>query len=33
MTQLEEREFSFDYDNALRFIIEYDFLPRSEINF
>ncbi|MCI0470475.1 MAG: hypothetical protein L0Y73_02330, partial [Candidatus Aminicenantes bacterium] len=24
-----ESEFVFDYDNALRFIIEYDFLPRS----
>ncbi|MCI0471481.1 MAG: AAA family ATPase, partial [Candidatus Aminicenantes bacterium] len=26
---IEEREFVFDYENSLRFIIEYDFLPRS----
>ncbi|MCK4763980.1 MAG: leucine-rich repeat domain-containing protein [Candidatus Aminicenantes bacterium] len=26
---VEEVEFDFDYENALRFVLEYDFLPRS----
>jgi small GTP-binding protein len=29
LLEVEEKEFDFDYDSALKFIFQYDFLPRS----
>ncbi|MDY6965618.1 MAG: COR domain-containing protein [Halobacteriota archaeon] len=29
LLEVQEPEFDFDYDNSLKFVIEYDFLPRS----
>jgi GTPase SAR1 family protein len=29
LLEVEERTFDFDYDSSLKFIIEYDFLPKS----
>ena len=29
LLEVQEKDFTFDYDSALRFVIEYDFLPRS----
>ncbi len=29
LLEKEEKDFSFDYDSALKFVLQYDFLPRS----
>ena len=29
LLEVQEAKFDFDYDNSLKFIIEYDFLPKS----